>query len=627
LYYSQWGYNVWAVQNQSNATLYEVTSRMQGLAGIYPAVLSSSPNSSSQPFVTLPQFELYGQAIRQQNQVLFVSYSPFITNELNRTSWERYSVENQGWIEESFAYVGGSAGAAASLTDPAPILEYIWYYNDKGTQDRVPADEAPYAPSWQSSPPPTDPRGIVNQDFTQNDQLAPLTAYINQGATPILSAPLNVDSVYGQGVVPGAANDVGTTSVLMVPVYDVLTHAPASDGVINGFVSGVVPWSTFFENILPDRVVGFQIVVESCGTVNNTFELNGANVTFVGQGDLHDPEFDAYVEVSTFANFGVQPGTFDNACPHTLYMFRTDEWQAQFKNVERETLVLTITILCTFILIALGFAVYEYFLRLRFKNRFILANDIYFEENGGGGGGGSALLQANRVSAAAAAKNRTLSRGGDFGESLTAPSGKAFQETTILFADVVGLEEWSSVRDPSEVFALLEALYGSFDAIAMRSDVYKVDTFGDNYVAVCGAPVANRDHPFVMCQFARECLQESKEVFRDLSKRLGKDTKDLAVRFGLNSGPVTASIVQGEVGQRLQLFGDSVSTANFIKNTGTKNMIHLTEQTANLLISSGRRNLVTEVRGHARARAGRVSSRQSIDLKTDQYAFLCFVTA
>jgi class 3 adenylate cyclase len=576
---------VWAVRNQSNSTLYEITGSMQSLASIYPAVLSTSPNAS--PFVTLPQFELYGQLIRKKNQALFVSYSPFIVNERNRTAWEQYSVDNQGWIEESFSYTTGGAAVAAS---PGPILEYIWYYNDKGTQDRVPADAAPYAPSWQSSPPPQDPRSIVNQDFTQNDQLATLTAYINQGATPILSTPINVDSVYGQGVVPGATNDLGTTSVLMVPVYDALTKTPSSNGVINGFVSGVVPWSTFFRNILPDRVVGFQIVVESCGTVNNTFELNGANVTFVGPGDLHDPEYENSVQVSTFANYGVPPGTFDNACPHTLYMFRTDTWQAQFQNVEKETLVLTVTIICTFILIAIGFAVYEYFLRLRFKNRFILANDIYFEENGGAG---SALLQANRVSAAN--KNRTLMRGGDFAGSLTEPAGKTFQETTILFADVVGLEEWSSIRDPSEVFTLLEALYGAFDAIAMRSDVYKVDTFGDNYVAVCGAPVANRDHPFVMCQFARECLQESKEVFRDLARQLGKDTKDLAVRFGLNSGPVTASIVPGEVGPRLQLFGDSVSTANFIKNTGTKNMIHLTEQTANLLISSGRRNLVTEV--------------------------------
>ena len=50
-----------------------------------------------------------------------------------------------------------------------------------------------------------------------------------------------------------------------------------------------------------------------------------------------------------------------------------------------------------------------------------------------------------------------------------------------MFADIVGFTAWSSVREPSQVFKLLETLYSAFDAIAHRRRVFKVETVGDCY--------------------------------------------------------------------------------------------------------------------------------------------------
>jgi class 3 adenylate cyclase len=65
-----------------------------------------------------------------------------------------------------------------------------------------------------------------------------------------------------------------------------------------------------------------------------------------------------------------------------------------------------------------------------------------------------------------------------------------YPETTIFFADIAGFTKWSSTRSPTKVFQLLllETLYGAFDAIAMRRNVFKVETIGDCYVAVAGVP-------------------------------------------------------------------------------------------------------------------------------------------
>jgi class 3 adenylate cyclase len=49
-----------------------------------------------------------------------------------------------------------------------------------------------------------------------------------------------------------------------------------------------------------------------------------------------------------------------------------------------------------------------------------------------------------------------------------------------------GFTKWSSVRNPVQVFELLETLYGAFDEVADRRKVFKIETIGDCYVAVTG---------------------------------------------------------------------------------------------------------------------------------------------
>jgi hypothetical protein len=65
------------------------------------------------------------------------------------------------------------------------------------------------------------------------------------------------------------------------------------------------------------------------------------------------------------------------------------------------------------------------------------------------------------------------------------PIADLFPECTVLFADIAGFTAWSSVREPAQ---LLETIYQSFDRIAKKRAVFKVETIGDCYVAVTGLP-------------------------------------------------------------------------------------------------------------------------------------------
>jgi class 3 adenylate cyclase len=119
-------------------------------------------------------------------------------------------------------------------------------------------------------------------------------------------------------------------------------------------------------------------------------------------------------------------------------------------------------------------------------------------------------------------------------------SADLFPHTTVLFADISGFTAWSSVREPAQVFTLLETIYKAFDKTAKRRKVFKVETVGDCYVAVTGLPEPNADHPVVMCKFARECLTQFNKLSTQLEVLLGPDTGDLQLRVGIHSGPVTA---------------------------------------------------------------------------------------
>jgi class 3 adenylate cyclase len=89
---------------------------------------------------------------------------------------------------------------------------------------------------------------------------------------------------------------------------------------------------------------------------------------------------------------------------------------------------------------------------------------------------------------------------------------------------------------------------------------------------------------------------------------VSQGTADLAMRFGLNSGPTTAGVIRGDK-SRFQLFGDvsnlvamkmkheryvshlycqTVNTAARMESNGERNRIQVSQKTADLIQASGR---------------------------------------
>ena len=65
-------------------------------------------------------------------------------------------------------------------------------------------------------------------------------------------------------------------------------------------------------------------------------------------------------------------------------------------------------------------------------------------------------------------------------------------------------------------------------------------------MAVTGLPEPQDDHAIIMTKFAMQCLMKVNPVLHSLVDKLGQETTELSMRFGLNSGPVTAGVLRGE---------------------------------------------------------------------------------
>lgn len=100
------------------------------------------------------------------------------------------------------------------------------------------------------------------------------------------------------------------------------------------------------------------------------------------------------------------------------------------------------------------------------------------------------------------------------------------------------------------MFHLLETIFDSFDVVARRRGIFKVETVGDCYVAASGLPEFQPDHAYQVSCFAVEIMAVFELAKFTLAGILGEDVYGLRLRVGLNSGGITAGVLRGEVRHR-----------------------------------------------------------------------------
>jgi class 3 adenylate cyclase len=145
-----------------------------------------------------------------------------------------------------------------------------------------------------------------------------------------------------------------------------------------------------------------------------------------------------------------------------------------------------------------------------------------------------------------------------------------FPEVTVLFADLVDFTRRSQETTPERVVRVLDDLFSALDQLAERHGLEKIKTVGDAYMAVGGLPEPRPDHAQAVAEMALDVREE-------VARHLDPGGEPLAVRIGIDTGPVVAGVI-GRRKFSYDLWGDTVNTASRMESQGMAGCIQVTDR-------------------------------------------------
>ena len=428
---------------------------------------------------------------------------------------------------------------------------------DKNGKPYVDPGPGPFLPVWETSP--VLKRNWVNRNLFQDPVLGPEArrsletneAIIGrfQMAQPGSLHDANyATSFYASLLSVNAGTEVDYNGDPMSTVYVPVFNSFSPNRTAMGVLTATVHWASYFRGILPSSIQGVIVVLENSCNDTYTYQIDGEDVIPIGAGDLHNPNFDAYVQSTEFSDhLKIEDGTIggltlnQDQCRYSIHVYPSDTFYNDYYTSTPNFITLAVGII--FVFTVAMFFVYDRLVERRQKlvlrtatQSTAIVSSLFPEKVR------ERLMQeTNDAARSFDTPNRRLKSylqdgvdTDDDGLGL-APIADLVPHSTVLFADISGFTAWSSTRDPAQVFILLQTVYQAFDKIAKRrkvrmqtyilivtldgsslkknawplvaalvQKVFKVETIGDSYVAVTGLPEPQKDHAVIMAKFAGE---------------------------------------------------------------------------------------------------------------------------
>ncbi|CAB9527558.1 Receptor-type guanylate cyclase gcy [Seminavis robusta] len=589
-------------------------------------------SNSTWPFVTLPNFGLHAGKLLKLSKA-FVAVVTVLVEPEQKAEWEDYAAKNLEWVELNKLYQQQNEDWTRDTNFTSRTSKEIY-----GGLGRKPMKEPKeylnnYQPMWQRYPTveqvgnnPT----LVNWDAWTMPGRAPIanldavTNYVaallpaanlvmNESDTFELFRKQTIDTETKQYVDFQPGEEIAPTAAMFYPIVDSLDSIRldrTQEHKVVGNLMFFFEWKNMLLGLLPSDSTGIIVVVTNPCNVPWTMRLDGEDAIFLGSGDLHDTAYDHMaVNASLYDTMETTKQSKDGSsytgvplsttfCPQTVHIYPSKATQDKY--VTSDPLVFTLAALFIFIFTSTVMILYDCTVarRQRIVMEQALASGAIvsslfpekvkkqlYEEQKQEQKKEQSIMQFMSQDTTSPLDVRASTKH-------SKPLADLFHNTTIFMADLAGFTAWSSKRTPVEVFELLEALYGSFDKVAARRMVFKIETIGDCYVAVTGIPEPQAKHAVIMVRFAQDCIAEMELVTHELAESLGEDTTELKMRVGMHSGSTTAGVLRGEKG-RFQLFGDTINTASRMESNGVKGKIHVSAETAHAITAQGKGHWLT----------------------------------
>ena len=164
-------------------------------------------------------------------------------------------------------------------------------------------------------------------------------------------------------------DDTRPAAIMFYPVLDAFD----SKAVV-GSVSLVFYWSNFLASLLPGYIKGMVCVLSASTDQVYTYTISGDEVKLMGEGDLHDPNYDEYqkvVEARLLLEGMDDAGKF---ITYTLIMYPSEEFEDQYKT--SKDIVYAIGAVLIFLFTAGLFLLYDHLVEDRQQKTSRLATQV-----------------------------------------------------------------------------------------------------------------------------------------------------------------------------------------------------------------------------------------------------------
>ncbi|XP_058821896.1 guanylate cyclase soluble subunit beta-1 isoform X3 [Topomyia yanbarensis] len=158
---------------------------------------------------------------------------------------------------------------------------------------------------------------------------------------------------------------------------------------------------------------------------------------------------------------------------------------------------------------------------------------------------------------------------------------KRYDSVTLMFSGVVGFGQYCAANTDAEgamkIVKMLNELYTIFDELTdskSNSNIYKVETVGDKYMAVSGLPDECENHAKCIARLALDMM--------DMARNVKMGSESLKITIGIHSGEVVTGVIGNRM-PRYCLFGNTVNLTSRTETTGVHGRINISETTYKLL--------------------------------------------
>jgi class 3 adenylate cyclase len=152
------------------------------------------------------------------------------------------------------------------------------------------------------------------------------------------------------------------------------------------------------------------------------------------------------------------------------------------------------------------------------------------------------------------------------------------QNVTVIFADIVGMDELASTLTSDEQLAIVNKLVRQFDAAAETLGVERIRTLHNGYLASCGLSVPRIDN-------VRRTVDFAIEMQRIIDRYNSESDNDLELRAGIDTGTVSSGLV-GRSSLAYDMWGSAVDIANQVQSGSPQPGIYVTSRVYDVMRDS-----------------------------------------